>query len=143
GGHRGGGVTGVGRVGAPDRVHPQLGGELEEPVALRGAEGAVLGQAHGWGSTPAAGGQTLCLVGREVAARGVAAAAGVAREAAAWSSRSCRRSAARVRASNRDTCIWEMPTRRAIWSWLRLPKNRRTRMRRSRSGKAATAGTTV
>ncbi len=44
------------------------------------------------------------------------------------------RSSSRVRDSSRDTCIWEMPIRLAIWVCVMLPKNRRMRMVRSRSG---------
>jgi hypothetical protein len=31
------------------------------------------------------------------------------------------RSRARVRPSSRETCIWEMPSRSAIWAWVMLP----------------------
>jgi hypothetical protein len=40
----------------------------------------------------------------------------------------------------RETCIWEMPTRAPISDWVSPSKNRSTRIRRSRSGRAASSG---
>ena len=50
------------------------------------------------------------------------------------------RSWARVRASSRDTCICEMPSSAAICDWVMFPKNRSSRIRRSRAGSESSSG---
>ncbi len=57
--------------------------------------------------------------------------------------RTCCRNAASDRASRRDTCICEMPSRPAIWVCVMFSKNRSLRTVCSRSGNAARSGRTV
>ena len=57
--------------------------------------------------------------------------------------RFCSRNAARDRASRRDTCICDIPSRPAIWVWVMFSKKRSRRTFCSRSGSAANRGRTV
>ena len=51
--------------------------------------------------------------------------------------RTCRRNVARERASRRDTCICDIPSRPAIWVCVMFSKNRSVRTVCSRSGKCS------
>ena len=56
------------------------------------------------------------------------------------STSSLSRSWASVRASSRETCIWEMPTSCAICDCVMLPKKRSSRIRFSRGGRSSSSG---
>ena len=48
-----------------------------------------------------------------------------------------------MRASSRDTCIWEMPISAAIWDWVMPLKNRSVKMCFSRGSSASSSGLMV
>ena len=105
------------RPGRPSRHgHPGCGPARpagRPPGSPRGQGRPPVGQE----SAPPAAADRL-LAGRRPARR-AAAYSSVVRPSRSW---------VRVRASRRETCIWEIPSSAAICDWVRLPKNRSSRI---------------
>ena len=118
-GHPAGRAPGRDHRGPAGRTGPARQGDRHRPGdrLRRGPQGADrVRRRHRHGAGPARAERR----GRQTGS-GVIRADRVAPQPVWGQSASCRRSCCRVRASSRDTCIWEMPSWAAIWDWVWLP----------------------